>query len=524
VADQRSQTITATAWYLPDAPAAWRTLEVQTVDTRHYHIKGEVARGGVGRILEAVDNRLHREVALKELLRAGVEEQRFVREAIVTARLQHPAIIPIYEVGVFTDGKPFIAMKLVRGGSLREAIRRCATLEARLDLVAAVVSVADAVAYAHSQRVIHRDLKPSNVLVGDFGEVVVIDWGLAKHLDGDETSTTGVSAPRFDATATATGAIVGTPAYMPPEQAAGGVVDERVDVYAIGAMLYEIFAGKPPHAGKSAQEVLHNVVTARPAPLSLGGVDVPRDLAAIIDRAMAYNASARYANAAELAADLRRFQRGQIVAAVPREDEHDVAIEAEFLDELDTRTAAGLRVIAAIAVVAIAAFGLIPRLYHGRWVPADVWPRTITCAILAAIYFVAGRPGARRHSQWLGIAMIVVLFVLFSVVNVIDTANIGWFTPSVVSALLGCVAFLPLTPRRVVVVAAASILCGLVTAFFLHWSPTSVPFLYSTNMIVTDAVTACLAIQFAYRIRRSEFYNRHRLQVANERLAKLDKR
>jgi serine/threonine protein kinase len=509
-------------WCSPDVPGDRGKLEVPIVDPRHYRIVSEVARGGVGRILEAVDNRLQREVALKELLRAGVGEQRFVREAIVTARLQHPAIIPIYEVGVFTDGRPFIAMKLVRGGSLREAIKRCTTLDARLDLIAAVVSVADAVAYAHSQRVIHRDLKPSNVLVGNFGEVVVIDWGLAKHLDGVEPSPESGAAGSPDATGI--GAVVGTPAYMPPEQAAGRPVDERADVYAIGAMLYEIFAGRPPHVGNSAEEVLGRVIRDRPEPLSHTTSDVALELVAIVDRAMSYEPSARYDNAGDLAADLRRFQRGHIVSAAPRQDERDAAIEAAFHDELDTRSIEGLRVLSTIAVIAIAAFGLVPRLYHGAWAATDTWPRGITCAILAAIRIATGRPRVRRHSQLLGMALVIVLLVYFSVANIDATAAIGWYTPSMVSALLGCVALLPLTPRRMIIVGAAGSILSYVTAFCLRLAPTSVLFLYSTNLITTDAVIACVAIHYAYRIRRAEFYNRHRLQVANERLARLEKR
>jgi serine/threonine protein kinase len=516
------QTISVGSWFSPDVPAHWGALDVPVVDPCHYRIVGEVARGGVGRILEAVDNRLQRDVALKQLLRAGVGQERFVREAIVTARLQHPGIIPIYEVGVFTDGRPFIAMKLVRGGSLQEAIMRCDTLDARLDLVAAVVSVADAVAYAHSEGVIHRDLKPANVLVGDFGEVVVIDWGLAKHLGSPEPSLPGLAAASPEATAI--GDVVGTPAYMPPEQATGRPVDERADVYAIGAMLYAVFAGRPPHAGDSAEDVLRNVVSDRPPPLARITTDVPRDLVAIIDRAMSYEASSRYANAGELAADLRRFQRGQIVAAVPREDERDTAIEVAFHDELDTRSLDGVRVLSVFAFFAIGSFGLVARLYHGAWVAADLWPRSITCAVLAAIRAVASHPRARRHSQLLGMAMVVVLFLFFSVVNVVDTPAIGWYTPSMVSALMGCVALLPFTPRRMIIVGAIGTLLAIVTGFCLRWSATGVPFLNATGHIGTDAVIACACVHFTYRIRRAEFYNRHRLQVANERLAKLEKR
>jgi serine/threonine protein kinase len=125
-------------------------------------------------------------VALKQPIHPERNQARFIREAMLTARLQHPGIVAVHEVGVFADGGPFIAMKLVRGESLRDAIATRATLAERMELLGAVLAVVDAVAYAHSQRVIHRDLKPGNVLLGKFGEVVVVDWGLAKHLDVTE--------------------------------------------------------------------------------------------------------------------------------------------------------------------------------------------------------------------------------------------------------------------------------------------------------------------------------------------------
>ena len=157
------------------------------VSPAHYRVEGEFARGGMGRVLRARDRRLGRTVALKELHEdAGPGAAgRFVREALVTARLQHPAIVPVYEAGRWPGGRPFYAMKLVEGRSLDALLRDAGDLAGRLALLPHLIAVAEAVAYAHSQRVVHRDLKPANVLVGPFGETVVVDWGLARELGAE---------------------------------------------------------------------------------------------------------------------------------------------------------------------------------------------------------------------------------------------------------------------------------------------------------------------------------------------------
>src|SRR4051812_35987995 len=162
----------------PGASAPSCASGLPLVDPAVYRIEGEYARGGLGRVLLAHDTRLGRAVALKEILSPSpASVARFVREARITARLQHPAIVPVYESGRWPSGEPFYAMRLVRGPSLAEVVARTHALAERLALVPNLVAVADAVAYAHGQRVIHRDLKPGNVLVGAFGETVVIDWG-----------------------------------------------------------------------------------------------------------------------------------------------------------------------------------------------------------------------------------------------------------------------------------------------------------------------------------------------------------
>jgi tetratricopeptide (TPR) repeat protein len=286
-----------------------------------YRVEGEHARGGMGRILLARDRRLGRRVALKELhAEAGPgAESRFVREALVTARLQHPAIVPVYEAGRWPGGRPFYAMKLVEGRSLEALLRGATSLPSRLALLPHLIAVAEAVAYAHGQRVVHRDLKPANVLVGPFGETVVVDWGLARELgrggaiereDGQAGGTDGAASGQ-----TVNGTVLGTPHYMPPEQARGLPVDERADVYALGAMLYFLLSGTPPHAGRSADEALAAAAAGAIEPVERREPEAPPDLAAIVRKAMAPSPADRYPSARELAADLLRFQTGQLVSA-----------------------------------------------------------------------------------------------------------------------------------------------------------------------------------------------------------------
>src|SRR5580692_1719550 len=226
--------------------------ELFAVDRQHYLVVGEIAKGGMGRVVTARDRRLGRNVAIKELLPQHRDlARRFEREARITARLQHPAIVHVYEAGVWPGGEPFYAMQLVAGRSLDKVVAERKTLNERLGLLPTVIAVADALAYAHSEHVIHRDLKPSNVLVGEFGETVVIDWGLAKDVSGhgDNEVELGESSQQWRSTSqdTIEGGVVGTPAYMPPEQARGEAADERSDVYALGAMLYTVLAGGPPY-------------------------------------------------------------------------------------------------------------------------------------------------------------------------------------------------------------------------------------------------------------------------------------
>ncbi len=286
------------------------------MDPQRYELGDEIAHGGMGRIRTAVDRRLGREVAIKELLAPSRElAARFEREVLVTARLQHPGIVAVYEAGRWPSGEPFFAMRLVHGRPLKRVIADATTLDARLALLPHAIAIADAMAYAHGHRIIHRDLKPANVLVGELGETVVIDWGIAKDLaaaTGDEVNDSGRAG---DGDLTRVGSVMGTPGYMAPEQARGEPLDERADVYAIGAILYHLLAGAPPFVDQDSVAVMTKVATEGPPSLAAVAPGIAPDLLAIVDRAMAHAREARYPTARELAEDLRRFQTGQLVAS-----------------------------------------------------------------------------------------------------------------------------------------------------------------------------------------------------------------
>ena len=291
--------------------------ELPIDDPDRYEQITEHARGGLGRIVRAVDRRLGRTVAVKELLRRDDwHEARFVREALITARLEHPGIVPVHEAGRWPNGDPYYVMKLVEGRTLKELMASHVSVRDRLALLPHVIALADAVGYAHSEGVVHRDVKPSNVIVGAFGETIVVDWGLARDCKRDIAEPEAeLIVAAGSGVSTISGKIVGTPAYMAPEQARGEIVDARADVYAIGAVLYELLAGKAPHADDTPQAMLDRVIAGPPTPLATVAPGVPSELADLVAKAMDRMPADRYANATALAEDLRRFQTGKLVSA-----------------------------------------------------------------------------------------------------------------------------------------------------------------------------------------------------------------
>ena len=229
-----------------------------------YVLGEEIARGGMGVVYRATDATFDRPVAVKVLL--GDASRRFADEARITGQLQHPAIPPVHDLGTLPDGTPFLAMKLIKGQTLDRLLKDRPDPAADRGRFAAVFEqVCQAVAYAHDHRVIHRDLKPANVMVGGFGEVQVMDWGLAKVLDAKEADAADPEATDAgtlvqntrdsDDDRTQAGSVLGTPAFMPPEQALGAVgkVDQRSDVFGLGGILAAILTGQPPFASGSVE-------------------------------------------------------------------------------------------------------------------------------------------------------------------------------------------------------------------------------------------------------------------------------
>jgi tetratricopeptide (TPR) repeat protein len=278
------------------------------------------AEGGLGRVWVAHDGSLDRDVALKELKPHTAQDpdawRRFFREAQVTGQLEHPNIVPVYELNRSPDKQPFYTMRLVKGKTLREAIqehhdRRRAKRDDPLEmprLLQAFNNVCQAVSYAHSRGVIHRDLKPENVILGDFGEVLLLDWGLAKTRLATTVEVDAARDVPIDAGLTAHGSVIGTPAYMAPEQAAGesAAVDERTDVFGLGAMLFEVLAGRPPRSG-NVRTILADAIH-RPAPrVRQFEPAAPAALDAVCAKALSLRPADRYSSAVDLARDVQRF-------------------------------------------------------------------------------------------------------------------------------------------------------------------------------------------------------------------------
>jgi hypothetical protein len=293
------------------------------IDER-YKLGAEIGRGGMGRVVEAFDTQLGRTVALKEVLpkgSAGVE-RRFAREVQITARLEHPSIVPLYDSGRTPDGRPFYVMRRVTGRPLDALLSRADDLPARMAYLPNLLAAFDAVGHAHRRGVVHRDLKPANILVGENGETIVIDWGLAKVVGDDDDSLDAAPPTPADSLQTQVGAVFGTPGFMPPEQARGERSTTQGDVFALGATLYQLLAGRPPIGGNGPTEAIASTLQRRIVPIKTAAPAAPPELHAIVDKALAVEPKDRYADAEHLAEDLRRFSTGQLVAAhryTPRE-------------------------------------------------------------------------------------------------------------------------------------------------------------------------------------------------------------
>jgi WD40 repeat protein/serine/threonine protein kinase len=320
------------------------TAEVKAAGDTRYHLLRPHGKGGLGEVFVALDEELHREVALKEIRPEHAADPRshgrFVREAEITGGLEHPGIVPVYGLGAHADGRPFYAMRFIQGETLRAAIGRyhhqhrgkepdgSRELELR-GLLTRFVTVCNAVAYAHSRGVIHRDLKPANVMLGKFGETLVVDWGLAKAgvrpgAALASSSGNGEALPEPTLTPllgegieTQAGSALGTPAYMSPEQATGrlDLLGQASDIYSLGATLYTVLTGRPPIEGKDGAEILSKAQRGQWLSPRQVKADVPAALDAVCRKAMAQRPAERYSSALQLAGEIERWLADEPVAA-----------------------------------------------------------------------------------------------------------------------------------------------------------------------------------------------------------------
>lgn len=289
--------------------------EIPDLTGTRYRLLERVARGGMGVVYAAEDEKLQRRVALKVLYEASADRDlanRLIREALVLARLEHPGIVPVHDVGTLSDGRVFYTMKFVQGQRLDQYVENISSVTERLRLF---LRICDAVAFAHAHGVLHRDLKPANIMVGSFGEVLVMDWGLAKLLREDACKQSRIADP--DATifepgkagdsnggvqtiATGHGTIMGTPGYMSPEQACGDVehLDARSDIFSLGALLRFLLTKNPDAAANATRKQ-----------------QLDKALEAICSKAAAQRPEGRYPSVSELAQDVSCYLDGLAVAA-----------------------------------------------------------------------------------------------------------------------------------------------------------------------------------------------------------------
>jgi serine/threonine protein kinase/WD40 repeat protein/tetratricopeptide (TPR) repeat protein len=351
-----------------------------------FQLQGEIARGGMGAILKGRDTDLGRDLAIKVLLDQHKDRpeviQRFIEEAQIGGQLQHPGIAPIYELGQFQDRRPFFAMKLVKGETLSKLLTdRPSPATDRSRYIGIFEQICQTMAYAHSRGVIHRDLKPANIMVGAFGEVQVMDWGLAKVLAAggvaDEKKShqqqsgqsiiqtlrsTGSDVPAAFGSAgsnTQMGSVMGTPAYMPPEQALGEIdaLDERADVFGLGAILCEILTGKPPYVAEDGTQVFRMASRGKLTEcferLDQCGADA--DLIALAKQCLELEPKDRPRNAGVLAENVTRY-----VASVEtklRATETEAAVQTERLVQQQRSAGKLKKLIAGLAVVSLLAIG-----------------------------------------------------------------------------------------------------------------------------------------------------------------------
>ena len=370
----------------------------------HYRIVARLGEGGMGSVYLAEDLHLRRTVAIKLPVQAPIEHHfraRFLREARAASSLNHPNIASVYDYGDTSDGRPFIVMEFIKGQTLSELIDAGKlSIRRAVEIVEAVLH---ALSEAHNRGVIHRDIKPSNIIVNDRGEVKVLDFGLAKNVDGENLAPADPEAATLYATHTQSGTVVGTPLYLSPEQALGETVDRRSDLFAAGTVLYESIAGRPPFTGKGVLEIAAQIIHVNPPPPSSFNRRVSGELDRITLKALAKKPDERYQTAEEFIADLENIRLNLLDHAgdatptrklvLPRQTQHPSALTT--LSDIINRPRMSVGVfLLLIAVLAGAGLSMM-WLWQPRPKPptaeAKRWYELGTTALREGTYFKASK-------------------------------------------------------------------------------------------------------------------------------------
>jgi serine/threonine protein kinase len=351
----------------------------------HYRLIEKIGEGGMGVVWKALDTELHRHVALKvlppELTNNEERRLRFQREAQASAALGHANIAVIHGVGE-DGGVQFLAMEYVRGVTLRQHMAGSAGDQR--EWLRLALQVAEGLAHAHANGVVHRDLKPDNVMVTTEGQVKILDFGLAKLLEprpglegeGGSRADTETALDTISRELTRAGKVYGTVSYMSPEQARGGAIDARSDLFSFGITLYEIVTGKLPFAGDSAMDTLSAILRARPEPVVASKPDTPAELQRILDKCLEKEPRDRYQDTRDLVVDLRRLRRETDSQAVQRiETTSGVQVQTGKPRRSALGWAAGAL---AVVAIAIAAWYLLPGLRQSPGARQDLRPMQLT--------------------------------------------------------------------------------------------------------------------------------------------------